>query len=117
MSESLLEKLYSPGHFQEFGETVLNQIVHHLEVTISKNNKKTIQWNEPSQELKFWEEFFKNGRKEDLFAEVLKRTTHIHNPKYLGHQVAATAPITLLTGMLSALLNNGNGLFYLDSRL
>ncbi|MEO0570074.1 MAG: aminotransferase class I/II-fold pyridoxal phosphate-dependent enzyme [Bacteroidota bacterium] len=111
MSESLLEKLYSPNHFREFGVTVLDQIAHHLEVAIYKEDKKTIQWNDPSQELKFWENFYKKGKKEDLVAEILGRTTHIHNPKYLGHQVAATAPITLLTGMLSALLNNGMAVY------
>ncbi len=111
MSESLLEKLYNPVDFQELGVTVLNQISNHLDLVVTNKNKKTIQWNEPAKELEFWEYFFENGKKEDLAAEILKHTTHIHNPKYLGHQVAATAPITLLTGMLSALLNNGMAVY------
>ncbi|MEM1257033.1 MAG: pyridoxal-dependent decarboxylase [Bacteroidota bacterium] len=111
MSTSLLEKMYDPNHFREFGATVLNQITDHLGVVVSKKDKKTILWNEPSQELEFWEDFFANGRKEEVIAKILSHTTHIHNPKYLGHQVAATAPITLLTGMLSALLNNGMAVY------
>ncbi|MEO0902661.1 MAG: aminotransferase class I/II-fold pyridoxal phosphate-dependent enzyme, partial [Bacteroidota bacterium] len=55
--------------------------------------------------------FFENGNVDEFFSEILKRTTHTHNPKYVGHQVGVTAPITLLSGMLSNLLNNGMAVY------
>ncbi|MEM8848067.1 MAG: pyridoxal-dependent decarboxylase, partial [Bacteroidota bacterium] len=59
----------------------------------------------------FWKDFLENGNENNFFEEILKRTTHTHNPKYVGHQVGVTAPITLLSGLLSNLLNNGMAVY------
>ncbi|MEL6484311.1 MAG: aminotransferase class V-fold PLP-dependent enzyme, partial [Bacteroidota bacterium] len=63
------------------------------------------------KELEFWRSFMNSGDTNDFFPEILKRTTHTHHPKYIGHQVGVTAPLTVLTGMLSNLLNNGMAVY------
>lgn len=111
MSDSLLKKIYAAEKFQTEGEKLITLITAHLKNTTSGTNPKTLVWNDPDKELQFWKDFLKEGKNENFFSEVLKRTTHTHHPKYIGHQVSAPAPITLLTAITSALLNNGMAVY------
>ncbi len=111
MGNSLLKKLYSPEEFKKQGEKLLTEITTHISKTTTGKSSKTLTWNTPDKELLFWKTFLKEGKEEDFFPEILKRTTHTHHPKYVGHQVSAPAPITLLTAMTSALLNNGMAVY------
>ncbi|WP_394971310.1 pyridoxal phosphate-dependent decarboxylase family protein [uncultured Croceitalea sp.] len=111
MSNSLFEKLYSPKQFKKQGEKLLSYISKHIENTTTGVNPKTLVWNTPVKELQFWNAFLEEGKKENFFPEILSRTTHTHHPKYTGHQVSAPAPITILTAMTSALLNNGMAVY------
>ena len=111
MRDSLLKKIYTTEKFQEDGEKILSLVIAHIKNTTSGTNSKTLNWNTPENELQFWRDFLKNGDTDDFFSEIIKRTTHTHHPKYMGHQVGVTAPITVLTGILSNLLNNGMAVY------
>jgi L-2,4-diaminobutyrate decarboxylase len=111
MKESLLTKVYSKEGFKNNYEKLLKEITEHLGNTTSGANSKTLVWNTPDKELQFWKTFLEEGREEDFFPEILNRTTHTHHPKYVGHQVSAPAPITLLSATASALLNNGMAVY------
>ncbi len=111
MNESLLEKAFSTKDFERLGKEVLAEISGHLQRTTQETQTKTLVWNPPENELDFWEKFLEDGNQTDFFKEILNRTTHTHHPKYVGHQVGVTAPITVLTGMLSNLLNNGMAVY------
>ncbi len=111
MVKEIFEKVYDPDVFKKAGEQLIADLSTHILNTTQEKNKKTIEWNMPEKELEFWRDFLKDGNKQDFFREVLKRSIHTHNPKYVGHQVAASAPITILSGMVSALLNNGMAVY------
>ncbi|MEM7484813.1 MAG: aminotransferase class I/II-fold pyridoxal phosphate-dependent enzyme [Bacteroidota bacterium] len=111
MDDNILNAIYAQDSFRKIGKQLIDVLANHLENTTSGNNQKTINWNEPEDELDFWKEFMENGDENDFFNQILKRTTHTHHPKYVGHQVGVTAPITVLTGMLSNLLNNGMAVY------
>ncbi|SNZ00536.1 pyridoxal phosphate-dependent decarboxylase family protein [Flagellimonas pacifica] len=111
MHKNSLDSLYTSEGFRETGQELINLLAEHVHNTTSGSNQKTINWNLPDNELNFWKDFLKNGDKNDFWKEVLKRTTHTHNPKYVGHQVAPPAPITALTGLVSSLLNNGMAVY------
>ena len=111
MENELLKKLYSEQDFEVVGTQVLKELGKHLSNTVNERNENTINWNTPEKELQFWSDFLENGTNETFIPEILKRTTHTHNPKYVGHQVAAPAPITALTGMVCSLLNNGMAVY------
>ncbi|AKA33787.1 pyridoxal phosphate-dependent decarboxylase family protein [Flagellimonas lutaonensis] len=111
MKNHLLEEIYNPQHFTEIGHRLITTLGSYLTNTTQEKNRQTINWNVPEKEFRFWKDFLESGQKEDFFDEVLKRTTHTHHPKYVGHQVAAPAPITALTGMVSSLLNNGMAIY------
>ncbi len=111
MNKSLLEKAYSPEEFRKRGYQLVDELANHLAQSITANSEKVIDWKLPSEEHKFWSDFLQNGKEEHLFTEILKHTIHVHHPKYIGHQVTAPAPITALSGMFSALLNNGMAVY------
>ncbi len=111
MIKSILESVYSPEIFKEMGHRLVDDLTKHLDDKINEKTNNAIHWNEPDDELHFWQEFLKNGNTEELFKEITKRTTYVHHPHYIGHQVSPAAPITALTGMISSLLNNGMAVY------
>ena len=111
MSDSFFNQIYSSEQFKIQSKKLLSIITVHIENATSGTNSKTLVWNNPDKELQFWKDFLKEGKNEDFFPEILKRTTHTHHPKYVGHQVSAPAPLTLLTAITSALLNNGMAVY------
>lgn len=111
MNKSLLEQVYSTEVFRKKGHELIDQLADHLDDKLHQRSGNAIHWNEPENELEFWETFLKKGEANQLFPEIAKRTTYIHHPHYIGHQVTPTAPITGLTAMISGLLNNGMAVY------
>jgi len=111
MKKGLLEQVFSSTDFTHLGKEMIEKLGSHIARATEGENEKTIQWNTPEKEFEFWRDFLVEGKKENFLQEILNRTTHTHHPKYMGHQVAAPAPITALTGMVSSLLNNGMAIY------
>lgn len=90
---------------------MIDQLADHLDNTLNEKNDKVIHWNLPEDEYVFWKEFLAEGDQKQLFPEILKHTTHVHNPKYMGHQVSPPVPLGALGGLISSLLNNGMAIY------
>ncbi len=111
MENALLDTVYDTKTFLEQAKRLLQITQEHLSNSLSGSNEKVMHWQEPEEVFRFWEDFFNGGSPEDFFSQVFQHTTHTHHPKYIGHQVAAPAPVTALTGLVSALLNNGMAIY------
>ncbi|SIQ54629.1 pyridoxal phosphate-dependent decarboxylase family protein [Maribacter ulvicola] len=111
MHKKILEQVYKISDFKLNGYLLIDQLTSHLEDKLKASTPNAINWNEPEKELEFWNDFLIHGDSKDLFKEITKRTTHIHHPHYMGHQVSPPAPITALSSTLSALLNNGTAVY------
>jgi len=111
MNKKLLEQVYNTSDFNSNGHQLIDQLTSHLEDKLHTSSRNAIDWNNPENELEFWRDFLSNGNSEDLFKEITNRTTHIHHPHYIGHQVSPPAPITALTSLISSLLNNGTAVY------
>ena len=111
MHKKLLEQVYNTPEFNSNGHILIDQLTSHLEDKLNASSRNTINWNEPEEELEFWKKFLADGIETDLFPEIIKRTTYVHHPRYMGHQVSPPAPITALTGLISSLLNNGTAVY------
>ncbi|MEP2687341.1 pyridoxal phosphate-dependent decarboxylase family protein [Maribacter dokdonensis] len=111
MHKKLLQQVYSSSDFNTNGHALIDQLTAHLEDKLNGKSPNAIHWNDPEDELQFWKDFLYHGNSKNLLQEINKRTTHIHHPHYLGHQVSPPAPITALTGLLSSLLNNGTAVY------
>ena len=111
MNEELLKAAYSSEDFRKRGHRLIDELADHLDKSVKGKSAKVIDWNIPENEREFWQNFLKDGKETDLFPEILKHSIHVHHPRYLGHQVSPTAPITALSGMISSLLNNGMAVY------
>ena len=112
MSTELLNKAYSSALFKEEGTDLVNQIAQYLSDTTSGKSEKVIKWTEPDEEYLFWKNFTSTSHTtSEFFKTVISRSIHIHHPKYIGHQVAPTVPVSALATLLSAQLNNGMAIY------
>ncbi|MEA1786945.1 pyridoxal-dependent decarboxylase [Arenibacter sp. GZD96] len=111
MEKSSMPSVYDPESFRKTGHKLIDTLADHLDQSNQGLTEKVIRWNKPNEEHEFWKDFLVHGENTELFSEVIKHSTHVHHPNYMGHQVSPTAPITALSGMVSALLNNGMAVY------
>lgn len=111
MIKNSLEHLYNPEEFRKKGHQLVDQLADHLDRSIYGKSNKVIHWNLPDDELAFWKDFLHHGDTASLFPEIIRRCTHVHHPRYMGHQVGPTVPLAALSGMISALMNNGMAVY------
>lgn len=52
-----------------------------------------------------------NLRLKELFSKIIADSTHLHHPGYVGHQVATPHPLSMLSDMVAAMLNNGMAVY------
>lgn len=110
MDLTLLDKIYDPEQFREQGHQLVDLLANHL-TAAQQASGKTIDYKTPEIEKKFWEQYPKNQDFQTLAKDIMERSIHIHNPKYMGHQVAPANPLNALTALLSGLFNNGSAVY------
>lgn len=112
MSTPTLEKAYNSDLFKAQGQELISEIATYLSDTISGTSPAVIKWATPDEEYDFWKNFETQAQPTaTLFKTLLERSIHTHHPKYIGHQVAPTVPISALATLLSAQLNNGMAVY------
>lgn len=112
MSTPTLHKAYDSNLFAQDGQALIILLENALEDSIQERRKKVTTWVDPEEEYSFWSSFEQNNHTtQDLFDAVLSRSIHTHHPKYIGHQVAPTVPVSALATMVSAQLNNGMAVY------
>lgn len=112
MSTPLLHKAYDSTLFKSEGEQLVSLLADYLHTTTTGGSDKVLRWTEPEDEYTFWQQYLSTSHStSDFFKEVLERSIHTHHPKYIGHQVAPTVPVSALATLLSAQLNNGMAVY------
>lgn len=102
----IIQKGFSVAHFREQGKAVIDLIADHLQQV---NADKTIDCLRPDAQLSYWQQDFESPvcTPVELFQNVINRSVHLHSPRYMGHQVAVTLPVTILSSAVIACLNQG----------
>lgn len=109
-----LHQAYSSEAFRQMGYQLINLLADHLQAREQEHHLPTIKWQEPEQELAYWQDDLKKSEKEDpifFFKKILERSVDLHNPKYMGHQISPPLPISALAGLVSDFMNNGMGVY------
>ncbi|MCY7360255.1 MAG: aminotransferase class I/II-fold pyridoxal phosphate-dependent enzyme [Rudanella sp.] len=109
----LLTAAYSPDTFRQQAHALVDLLADHLAQAETGQNP-TLNYLEPAEQLAYWEAEFEqpaNAKPVPLWNEIIKRSIHLHNPKFMGHQVSAPLPLAALTGVLTGLLNNGQAVY------
>jgi L-2,4-diaminobutyrate decarboxylase len=105
-----MEKLkvaYDSGKFNAGAKALVDILTQHLE-NASNGKNKANNYHSPEESLEFWSKHWEEDHStEQLFQDIIERSIHIHNTKYIGHQVTPTLPIAGMASFLSAMLNNG----------
>lgn len=107
-----LKNVYDPSEFRRLGHEMVDLLADHLESMQSNTPGKVLAYQDPAEELRFWQEHFADDQNiSDTFSTIFARSIKVHHPNYIGHQVSVPAPIASIAGMLSDLLNNGTGVY------
>ncbi len=105
-----LKELFDPDKFKDLGYRIVDLLADYLK-NMNEENAPANNWEEPSEQLKYWKNYETGSSPMQLFEDIISRSINIHHPAYMGHQVTAPAPITGLTSMLGAVLNNGMAIY------
>lgn len=102
-----LIKAYSPDAFRKQAHDLVDIIANHLETSIN-NKGKANNHKDPEESLDYWTKHWNgNHTSNEVFTDIINRSIHVHDSKYIGHQVTPTLPISGLASFLSSMLNNG----------
>lgn len=104
--QSKLKEAYNPESFQETGIRLVEFLTNYLTKCLANKDERVINWKNPEMELNYWKSYNETNPM-TFFSDVIDRSIHIQNPKYMGHQVVPPLPIATLASFLGAFINNG----------
>lgn len=107
---NIIQTAYSPENFKKQAYALIDLLADYLTEAQNDTKSKAIDFQNPDELYNAW----KTNPPQDLmetYTRVLQHATHIHFPKYVGHQVSAPAPTPALAGLFAALVNNGMAIY------
>ena len=111
---NLIDSAYSADEFRKQGHELIDILAGYLEQQATNPNEKALNWQNPDQLLDKWNNYLQsepNFSDASLFNNMLHDSIHIHNPKFIGHQVCAPLPHAALSELVTAFTNNSSALF------
>ncbi len=108
-----LQKAFSPETFRQNAHTLVDLLADYLESAENQALTTVIPYQEPDDALAFWQADYEQDDRNviDFFKKTIEKSTHLHHPRYMGHQVTPPLPITAMAGMLTGMLNNGMAVY------
>jgi L-2,4-diaminobutyrate decarboxylase len=104
-----MQDAFSSELFREEGHKLIDQIADYLSNCYERKIKQAIPWSDPEDLLSYWQDKMSDGKMNftEIISDTLSNSVHLHHPRNIGHQVAVPIPYTILSEMVSALLNSG----------
>jgi L-2,4-diaminobutyrate decarboxylase len=111
--DTTIQAAYSPELFRSTAHSIVDILADYLDAAQNKRNEKTIPYQKPEEALAFWQADFEKDNHDviDFFKTTIQKSTHLHDPRYMGHQVTAPLPITAISSIITSLLNNGMAVY------
>jgi len=111
-TESSLADVYDVEQFRMLGKELIDALADHLGDLQNKKAHKVYPDNAPDEEFQFWKESLGiTSEPIQTLKTILQRSQQTQHPKYMGHQTAAPAPISALTGLVTNMINNSTGVY------
>lgn len=103
---------FDPTDFRALGHRLIDLLAEHLEATGTRRDP-VIRWQEPEAMLASVPPIDGRGGADPLaFAARLCRDgNHLHDPRFVGHQVSAPLPLAALLETVTTLLNNSTAIY------
>ena len=107
-----LKRAFDPAQFAKAAAEASEALAGHLERAQRRHAPSSYPAPSPEQERAHWqnEASWTTGRR-GMHDQVIARSNHLHDPRYMGHQVAAILPEAATTGMVTDMLNNGQAIY------
>lgn len=106
----LLDKAYDTENFRKEGHKLIDKLADYLQSAYAGKGLDVLPSLNP-QELEDKYSKYNPESFEELIAEVIDDSNHLHHPGYIGHQVVPPLPEAALAGLVSDLLNNGMAIY------
>lgn len=110
----LLQQAYDPETFRKQGHQLIDQLADYLKNMQNDPGIAVLPWQLPEDRLYSWQADFEkapDARVNQFWDVVIAQSMHIHHPKYIGHQVCPPVPVSALSALVSAFLNNGMAVY------
>jgi len=106
-----MQHIYNTEEFRKSGHELIDLLADYMQDAMQEKTP-VLRWETPDNQLEFWRKYdMENGEVMTLFKDILDRSISLHHPKYMGHQISPTAPVSALSALLSAFMNNGMGVY------
>jgi L-2,4-diaminobutyrate decarboxylase len=113
--KTIIDKAFEIETFRNQGHALIDLMADYLaEATSDKESIQAIPWQSPEKQYEYWHHDFNKPELTDpqtLFKDVIDHSIQVHRKRYLGHQTTPTLPVTILSSALTALLNQGMGVY------
>jgi L-2,4-diaminobutyrate decarboxylase len=114
IKKSIIPFPFNPDEFRKEGHKVVDMLSDYLRNALSGNEMPVLPWNDPEKLVEMFSFESGGGETEPLdtfLKRIIDQSIHIHNPRYIGHQVTSPLPITVLAQFCTTLLNNGAAIY------
>ena len=114
----LLKEAFNPETFRKQGHQLVNLLADYLDETITnKSSLPVLPYSSPDDMYEYWKNEFEDSSEDfkKFYTKVLNKSIHIHNPKYMGHQVSPALPMAALSDFFSSFLNNSLAVYEMGS--
>ena len=107
-----LKRAYDPERFAHAAAAASDAVTGHLNRAQQRTSPSSYPAPSPQKERDHWtkEDAWTGGR-DGVLHDVIQRSNHLHDPRYMGHQVSAVIPETAATGLVTDILNNGQAIY------
>ncbi|MGO8690090.1 MAG: pyridoxal phosphate-dependent decarboxylase family protein [Thermoguttaceae bacterium] len=121
-AQQRIKPAYDPDLWQTLGRRLIDLLADHLR-TVEAGQAKVLRWREPPENVAQAAEWMAQSpglaasgetlaeRFAQLVRTALERGLNLHDPRYIGHQVAASAPLAGLFDALGSVTNQAMAIY------
>ena len=111
---SFTQRYFDSELFREEGHRMIDILSDYLRNIAGRPNTPVLPWEDPDRLAGYYAGILRKGSSQDFgdyIREVIRRSNHLHHPRYIGHQVTAPLPHVALAQLCTTVLNNGAAVY------
>jgi L-2,4-diaminobutyrate decarboxylase len=103
---------FDAERFRREGHALVDRLAAYLGRALAGEPMAVLPWTAPDAQVERWSGPLAGGADlGELLERVIAGSTHLHHPRYVGHQVPPPLPTAALCDLVSSLLNNSMAVY------